>query len=409
MPVLRRQILSLISEELQSRISTASTDLLGPTQVQVPAPVLTTATPTLPGTTAVLPNAPIASTSTVILQTSTSSTALTTSTTTSTTTTSETSTTQAVTSSVLSSSSSISSLVPTTTTASTPRVVQTTSRVVVTPSASATGAASGSGSNSQDSGDMSGGIRALIIVGALLAALLAGAFIYRRVQVHRRAKRRGNNFGPGSFPDNSQFPFSSVSEPDLKGAQPISDVHQNSVAPLNDKPLPSIVPDYPLNVEPAYGQPMYGDNGFSGTYPGVGAAAGYGYGQPVRAPSPAQSQATWRSAAPTFVSAAPGVPVNGLYPAPYQKAPSPAPSLPAPAPAPVSTMKRVVQTFQPTLPDELDIREGDWVTVVHAYDDGWGLCECDGRRGVVPLECLDPGKPDLRASRRFSSLSTARQ
>jgi hypothetical protein len=71
--------------------------------------------------------------------------------------------------------------------------------------------------------------------------------------------------------------------------------------------------------------------------------------------------------------------------------------------------KRVVQTFQPSLPDELDIRDGDWVTIIHAYDDGWGLCDRNGRRGVVPLECLDLGRPDFRASRRMSSLSVLRQ
>ena len=36
--------------------------------------------------------------------------------------------------------------------------------------------------------------------------------------------------------------------------------------------------------------------------------------------------------------------------------------------------------------NRLDIRDGDWVTIIHAYDDGWGLCERNGRRGVVPLE-----------------------
>lgn len=42
------------------------------------------------------------------------------------------------------------------------------------------------------------------------------------------------------------------------------------------------------------------------------------------------------------------------------------------------------------LHNRLDIRDGDWVTIVHAYDDGWGLCERNGRRGVVPLE-VSPG------------------
>lgn len=45
-----------------------------------------------------------------------------------------------------------------------------------------------------------------------------------------------------------------------------------------------------------------------------------------------------------------------------------------------------VFTLAYTASNRLDIRDGDWVTIVHAYDDGWGLCERNGRRGVVPLE-----------------------
>lgn len=254
---------------------------------------------------------------------------------------------------------------------------------------------------------MSSGIIALIAIGAVLAALLAGAFIFRRVQVYRRAKRRENNYGP-AIPDDAPFPFTNVSEADLKGAQSI----REPVVNYNEKPLPSVAPDlYPTLPNPTYNQyGQYGDNGMSGPYPTMG-AMGYGYGQPGRvSPAPSQVPALrMASPSPPPVAYAPG---PSAYPNPFP-APAPAPSAPATSglavPQATGGKKRVIQTFQPTLPDELDIHEGDWVTVLHAYDDGWGLCECNGRRGVVPLECLDPGKPDFRASRRFSSLSAIRQ
>ncbi|KAF8760336.1 hypothetical protein RHS01_01918 [Rhizoctonia solani] len=264
------------------------------------------------------------------------------------------------------------------------------------------------GSATQDGSNMSGGIIALIVIGALLAALLAGAFIFRRVQVPS-CKAQGNKLWRRRF-DSSLFPFTNVSEADLKGAQPIRDP---SVS-YKEKPLPSIVPDvYPAPPNPTYNQfGQYSDGAMSGPYPTMGAAAmGYGYGQPGRAsPAPSQIQPQRMvSPAPPPVAYAPG---PSAYSNPYPQAPTPAPGVPASNLAVPQTnggKKRVIQTFQPTLPDELDIRDGDWVIVLHAYDDGWGLCECNGRRGVVPLECLDLGRPDFRASRRFSSLSAIRQ
>ncbi|KAG8721480.1 hypothetical protein FRC08_012613 [Ceratobasidium sp. 394] len=159
----------------------------------------------------------------------------------------------------------------------------------------------------------------------------------------------------------------------------------------------------------------------------MGAAAGYGHGQPGRTASPAPSQAprmmspapppaaVVRTGSPPFPGSVPPKQYpKSLTPVPVP-APAPMPLLP-PVPAPADALpphmigkKRVVQTFQPSLPDELDIRDGDWVTILHAYDDGWGLCERNGRRGVVPLECLDLGRPDFSASRRMSSLSALRQ
>ncbi|KAF8607632.1 hypothetical protein BDV93DRAFT_274600 [Ceratobasidium sp. AG-I] len=241
---------------------------------------------------------------------------------------------------------------------------------------------------------MSGGIIALIVVGALLAVLLAGAFTFRRVQVYRRAKRRENNYGAGPVADTAPFPFTNVSETDMKGAEPITrDFRQGSAPSIStEKPLPSIAPVEPsyagLNVNLNFGQPAFGNN-MAGPYPTMGAATGYGYGQNERTASPAPRITSPAPAAPFMRTASPAPSSVAPPSQQYLAAPTPALTAPAPVeglPSHLIGRKRVVQTFQPTLPDELDIRDGDWVTIVHAYDDGWGLCERNGRRGVVPLE-----------------------
>lgn len=101
-----------------------------------------------------------------------------------------------------------------------------------------------------------------------------------------------------------------------------------------------------------------------------------------------------------------------------------APVSPRTIPASLSGTNATVKfTFIPSLPDELSISNGEVVTVLQEYDDGWALC-VNGRgvQGMVPLECLDNGDPtaaaiadkyvsggggngDARNSRRASSLN----
>ncbi|KAJ4310361.1 hypothetical protein N0V84_011009 [Fusarium piperis] len=62
-----------------------------------------------------------------------------------------------------------------------------------------------------------------------------------------------------------------------------------------------------------------------------------------------------------------------------------------------SAVHRVQLDFKPTLDDELDLKAGDLVRLLHEYDDGWALCiRLDrSRQGVVPRTCLStrPVKP----------------
>ncbi|WAO85547.1 SH3 domain-containing protein [Fusarium falciforme] len=62
-----------------------------------------------------------------------------------------------------------------------------------------------------------------------------------------------------------------------------------------------------------------------------------------------------------------------------------------------SAVHRVQLDFKPTLDDELELKAGDLVRLLHEYDDGWALCiRLDrSRQGVVPRTCLStrPVKP----------------
>lgn len=62
-----------------------------------------------------------------------------------------------------------------------------------------------------------------------------------------------------------------------------------------------------------------------------------------------------------------------------------------------TAVHRVQLDFKPTLEDELELRAGELVRLLHEYDDGWALCiRLDrSRQGVVPRTCLStrPVKP----------------
>ncbi|KAI1330905.1 hypothetical protein F5Y16DRAFT_319160 [Xylariaceae sp. FL0255] len=64
---------------------------------------------------------------------------------------------------------------------------------------------------------------------------------------------------------------------------------------------------------------------------------------------------------------------------------------------PSTAVHRVQLDFNPTMEDEMDIRAGQLVRILHEYDDGWTLCiRLDrSQQGVVPRTCLStrPVKP----------------
>ncbi|KAF2271248.1 uncharacterized protein EI97DRAFT_438015 [Westerdykella ornata] len=140
-------------------------------------------------------------------------------------------------------------------------------------------------------------------------------------------------------------------------------------------------------------------------------------------PAPAIVAATAAAAAPAVAMAATGhrndlpapPPVNGgmVPPSPawtddIPASPGPAPTGPppiavaggsahGPAPAPPNNVHRVQLDFKPSMHDELELRAGQLVRMLHEYDDGWALCIRMDRsqQGVVPRTCLSkhPVKP----------------
>ncbi|KAF2722291.1 hypothetical protein K431DRAFT_293457 [Polychaeton citri CBS 116435] len=68
-----------------------------------------------------------------------------------------------------------------------------------------------------------------------------------------------------------------------------------------------------------------------------------------------------------------------------------------PAPAQPNNVHRVQLDFKPSMDDELELRSGQLVRILHAYDDGWALCIRMDRsqQGVCPRTCLSnlPVKP----------------
>ncbi|KAL6707866.1 hypothetical protein ACN47E_003766 [Coniothyrium glycines] len=102
------------------------------------------------------------------------------------------------------------------------------------------------------------------------------------------------------------------------------------------------------------------------------------------------------------------VPASPAWTEDFPASPGPAPTGPPPvagvigggpqgAPPGPDNVHRVQLDFKPSMQDELDLRAGQVVRMLHEYDDGWALCIRMDRsqQGVVPRTCLSkhPVKP----------------
>lgn len=99
------------------------------------------------------------------------------------------------------------------------------------------------------------------------------------------------------------------------------------------------------------------------------------------------------------------VPASPAWTDDIPASPGPAPSGPLPvaaaaggaAPPAPNNVHRIQLDFKPSMADELELRAGQLVRMLHEYDDGWALCVRLDRsqQGVVPRTCLskNPVKP----------------
>ncbi|RMZ87911.1 hypothetical protein DV736_g4863, partial [Chaetothyriales sp. CBS 134916] len=109
---------------------------------------------------------------------------------------------------------------------------------------------------------------------------------------------------------------------------------------------------------------------------------------PIQKPlSPEPSREEALTPTPDFVSA-PSIVAAAL--------PSPALSGKSDSP-PGGNVYRVLMDFSPSMDDELELKTGQLIRLLHEYDDGWALCiRLDrSQQGVVPRTCLaaKPSKP----------------
>lgn len=96
-----------------------------------------------------------------------------------------------------------------------------------------------------------------------------------------------------------------------------------------------------------------------------------------------------------------GVPPSPAWTEDIPASPGPAPTGPPPVAGargpPPNNVHRVQLDFKPSMNDELELRAGQLVRMLHEYDDGWALCIRMDRsqQGVVPRTCLSkhPVKP----------------
>ncbi|KAM7219043.1 variant SH3 domain containing protein [Rhypophila decipiens] len=171
------------------------------------------------------------------------------------------------------------------------------------------------------------------------------------------------------------------------------------VSPLDKATAGPPQPVSPIeNALPAFPTPTVAEAAAAGAAVGVAAGAGLVRKASMRKDLPKPLDLT----RPPPLGAVPPSPAGTEYSmnfsGPGQSPATPGAAAIAAAGGPAqSTVHRVQLDFKPTLEDELELKAGDLVRLLHEYDDGWALCiRLDrSRQGVVPRTCLSvrPVKP----------------
>jgi hypothetical protein len=161
------------------------------------------------------------------------------------------------------------------------------------------------------------------------------------------------NGAPYERPDTSQ---SNYANPFGKGAERVP-------SPVNEEPVSPVSPVSAASPPRAVGQAAATTAGAAGAA-GAGAyvarktslRAGPQKNLPKRPVSPVGSEYSMSS---IYTANGPNVSLPSAQPSP------------ASAGSPKTNVHRVQLDFKPTLPDEMELRPGDLVQLLHEYDDGW--------------------------------------
>ncbi|CBF88963.1 hypothetical protein AN0698.2 [Aspergillus nidulans FGSC A4] len=209
-------------------------------------------------------------------------------------------------------------------------------------------------------------------------------------EVQSRPSTAGNNPGGGPAPVSSVSPISSVAMPTAVPSPTVA----AAAVPL--PPSPSD-PNSPGPVSPTTASKA----GNESTTAAAAAAAAAAVAGAAAVGAAAQGSENDTSRPGSSDSDASYIPAptapNSNVVDPVVAPTAAAASRSGPGPAMPTNVHRVQMDFTPSMEDEMELRSGQLVRLLHEYDDGWALCVRLDRsqQGVVPRSCLSarPVKP----------------
>ncbi|KAK9265010.1 hypothetical protein V1519DRAFT_394798 [Lipomyces tetrasporus] len=270
-------------------------------------------------------------------------------------------------------------------------------------------------SSSTSSGSLSTGARAGIAIGVIVAAILifVFAFLFVRRMKQRRQEQNANEktaAASSSFsgPSSTAYPAAAhpatekpprlsirVSRP-VSGLLPLSLLSgratRTSTGALHSSANGDAASGYakmsspPASIRSSTGSVSSINKGVEASYTGAAATAGSGSGSPASSYASSVSSKSSGNDSPVLVIPAPQDPFS---PAATAAAAAAAGASASASPS-TSNVHRAIMDFVPTMHDELALKDGQLVRVLHEYDDGWALCVKLDRsaQGVCPRSCL---------------------
>ncbi|KAB8346122.1 hypothetical protein FH972_023170 [Carpinus fangiana] len=261
--------------------------------------------------------------------------------------------------------------------------------------------------SSKQSSGLSGGAAAGIAFGvifALLAVSLVGFFMYKKKKAQREGQEKLADEKTALAQQQAQTglaPRVSVRRPGQQAPRlslrPLTgmfpDMSEKPTGPATNNGMLAVGGAQARSRSPSPG-PQPGS--IAPTLPAIGGVNDNPFGDSARtSDEQVASGAAMAGMAPKPLNVRSDRPAS---PAMSQGSNSPPMSMvggPA-GPGPMN-VHRVLLEFLPSMADELELRPGQLVRMLHEYDDGWALCKrLDGtQQGVVPRTCLSkvPVKP----------------